>query len=313
MEEEKEADTKNQGLQVLQPLQISYIDLALARRDIHCLSATFVTAFENLRREGGNDGMDRTRIIQSMRVWRRWSVLVGRDVTWGMADKVAKLMHILPIDLEDAASISHGPAQARRKGKVQEELAYLAARAEEVRATEGYLALLQAQHHRTAMLLALVDGDRLIQVGNAAFDRLVEDAREMMGRALVHRTTVLWLLAQLVAPDDRRAFFEGFVQVLFMPGRWEKATCFVKLFNEDGEIRLHIVSFQRVAVGLRHGVQILLERAPNSKYLTAQPHRNQIIDTFRMVSSPTSPASVSSASPSSRLEPRSSSDRKSVV
>jgi len=101
-----------QGPQEPQPLQISLIDLALARGDPRCLSLSYLAAFEKVRREIGNDGVDRTRVIQLMRVWQRWSAVVGGDVSWGVGEQIGMFMRIVPLDLEDAASICwvlHGP------------------------------------------------------------------------------------------------------------------------------------------------------------------------------------------------------------
>jgi len=54
--------------------------------------------------------------------------------------------------------------------KAQEELLALTTLADEVRASDDYRTLAQAQDEATAMYVSLLDGDRIVQVTNAAFD-----------------------------------------------------------------------------------------------------------------------------------------------
>jgi len=176
-----------------------------------------------------------------MRVWQRWSAVVGGDVSWGVSNQLGKFMRVVPLDLEDTASTLLGPARAQRIVKVQEELLALTTLADEVRASDDYRTLAQAQDKATAMYVSLLDGDRIVQVTNAAFDRLLESGGDMGSRVLLHRTTPVLLLGQLVAPDDREAFYEGYMR-FSVPSRREKSTYFLKWFTGDGEIKLCIVS-----------------------------------------------------------------------
>jgi len=96
-----------------------------------------------------------------------------------------------------------------------------------VRASEDYRTLAQAQDEATAMYLSLLDGERIVQVTNAAFDRLLESGGDMGRRVLLHRTMPMLLLGRLMAPDDREAFYEGFMR-FFVPSRREKSTYFLK-------------------------------------------------------------------------------------
>ena len=101
-----------QGPQEPQPLQISLIDLALARSDPRCLSVSYLAAFEKVRREVGNDGVDRTRVIQLLRVWQRWSAVVGGDVSWGVGEQIGMFMQIVPLNLQTPPRfhwVPHGP------------------------------------------------------------------------------------------------------------------------------------------------------------------------------------------------------------
>jgi len=283
-------------------LQTSLIDFAFARSDPRRLTTSYLAGFVKMRQEVGDDGVDRTRVIQLIRAWRRWSAVAGADVSWGLGNQIMKLMRIVPLDLENAASISLGPARARRKAKAQEELVAMTTLADEVRASEEYRALAQAQDEATPMYVGVLDGDVVVQMTNAAFDRLLGGSGEMGSRVLVHRMMPMLLLGQLVAPDDREAFYEGFM-CFFVPSRRKKNASFLKWFAGDGEIRLCIVSFRSVLIGHRHGIQLLVETAPDSRYLTTQPHRNQIIDIFRA----RSPSSSPSTSPSIGLNRPSSS------
>ena len=86
---------------------------------------------------------------------------------------------------------------------------------------------------------------------------------DMGSRVLLHRTTPVLLLGQLVAPDDREAFYEGYM-CFSVPSRREKSTYFLRWFTGDGEIKLCIVSFRPVQIGHRHGLQMLVETAPDS-------------------------------------------------
>lgn len=202
-------------------------------------------------------------------------------MSWGVSDQLGKFMRVVPLDLEDTASILWGPARAGRMNEARNELVALIALADEARASDDYRTLVQAQDETTAMYVGVLDGDRIVQVTNVAFDRLLEGSGEIGSRVLLHRTIPVLLLGQLVAPDDREAFCEGFMR-FFVPSRREKSTYFLKWFAGDGEIKLCIVSFRPVQIGHRHGLQMLVETAPDSnRYLTTQPHRNQVIDTFR--------------------------------
>ena len=249
----------------------------------------------------GDDGVDRARVIQLMRVWQRWSAVVGGDVSWDVSNQLGKYMRAVPLDLKDSASILLGPARAQRMVKAQEELLAMTTLADEVRASDDYRTLAQAQDEATAMYVSLLDGDRIVQVTNAAFDRLLESGGDMGSRVLLHRTTPVLLPGQLVAPDDREAFYEGYMP-FFVPSRQEKSIYFLKWFTGDEEIKLCIVSFRSVQVGHRHGLQMLVEMAPDSRHLTTQPHRNQVINTFR-ASSPSSSASIGLKRPSSSSSP----------
>lgn len=288
-----------------QLLRLSLTELALARHNPQRLSAEYVMCFHKVRREFGSEGIDRRRVIECMRIWQHLSVLVGGDVTWGMADKVGRSMGISAVDMEDAASVALGPTRSRRKGRAQEEVAILARLVDEVRTMPDYKILARTQHESLPTFLGLLAGERLVQVTNAAFDRMVEGAGRIMSSAFVHRTTCILLLAQLVAPDDRSTFFEGFMQALFVPSRCFKSTFLLKWFQGDGEIRLCIVSFRPVKVGHLSGVQILFEAAPQSKRLTSRPHRNQVIDTFRRHDTPSTGPSAASSSSSISLDSKS--------
>lgn len=284
-----------------QLLRLSLTELALARHNPQRLSAEYVMCFYKVRREFGSEGIDRRRVIECMRIWQHLSILVGGDVTWGMADKVGRSMGISAVDVEGAAAVALGPTRSRRKGRAQEELAILVRLVDEVRTMPDYKILARTQDESVPTFLGLLAGKRLVQVTNAAFDRLVEGAGRIMSSAFVHRTTCILLLAQLVAPDDRSTFFEGFMQALFVPSRCFKSTFLLKWFQGDGEIRLCIVSFRPVKVGHLSGVQILFEAAPQSKRLTSRPHRNQVIDTFRRHDTPSPGPSPSAASSSSSI------------
>ena len=172
--EEKEGGTDEQGSRRV--LCISLIDLALARSDPRRLSTSYLAVFAKTRQEVGvgDDGVDRTRDIQLMRVWQRWSAVIGGDVSWGVSDQLGKFMRVVPLDLEDTASILLGPARAKRMVKAQEELLVLTTLVDEVRASDDYRTLAQAQDEATAMYVSLLDGDRIVQVTNAVFDRLLE-------------------------------------------------------------------------------------------------------------------------------------------
>ncbi|EKU23335.1 hypothetical protein NGA_0710100 [Nannochloropsis gaditana CCMP526] len=154
-----------------QLLRLSLTELALARHNPQRLSAEYVMCFYKVRREFGSEGIDRRRVIECMRIWQHLSVLVGGDVTWGMADKVGRSMGISAVDVEDTASVALGPTRSRRKGRAQEEVAILVRLVDEVRTMPDYKILARTQDESVPTFLGLLAGERLVQVTNAAFDR----------------------------------------------------------------------------------------------------------------------------------------------
>lgn len=288
LEEKKEADSR-----LLQSQPISFIDLAFARSDPRDLSVTYMASFMKAWQEVGSGGVDRTRVIQSMRARQRWSVVAGCDVSWGIGAQLRKIMKITPLDLKDVVLLSWGPTWAHQKAKATDELVSSTALAEEVRTSEEYRALVQAYGQGTAMYVEVVDGDMAAQVTNTAFDHLLDGRGKMESRVLIHRMMPMLLLGQLVAPEDRESFYDG-VMCFFVPSREPKSTFFLKLFAGSGDIRLCIVSFRTVQIGHWRGSLLLVELAPDSRSLTTQPKRNQIVDSFRAPRS----CSLSSLSPS---------------
>ena len=73
------------------------LELAFSRNDPRGLAEEYLRAFYVLHEEGV---LDRQLVLGVLRTYKTNSLMVGSDVTWGIAGEIAKALSLAPTDLE---------------------------------------------------------------------------------------------------------------------------------------------------------------------------------------------------------------------
>ena len=113
----------------------------------------------------------RASILRFLREWRRESLLVGADVTLGVAKVLQERAWIAPIELIDRDELLHGPSYEARRARATAEQAAHAGRAREL--LELRVFKRAEMGGAGAYLLSIDEQGRSVDVANAAFLRLV--------------------------------------------------------------------------------------------------------------------------------------------
>ncbi|KAM3571214.1 hypothetical protein VYU27_006731 [Nannochloropsis oceanica] len=76
---------------------LSTVDMVIERTDPTALTELYLRAFRQVQSEGK---IERQKAVCMLRTWHSLSLLVGRDITWGIAHQVAHILAITAFEVE---------------------------------------------------------------------------------------------------------------------------------------------------------------------------------------------------------------------
>ncbi len=226
------------------------------------------------------------------RSWRIRSIALAADISWGMADTIARQWGITPVDLEEPDGLVQDLPPDVQATRNRERLQKLMLAGQAFKASAAFQAMTDAAPGMACYVSGItVQGHRLV-ASNDAFNALFKDATDMFSDSMSHRTNESFLFAGLVAPEDRM----NWARFAIMAGTTPRpqaaeaprppGTLIVKAVDREGQIRLFLARTHRVfnavpTLGYVALIAIILEPCPASRYLTPQPGYRQTMKTFQ--------------------------------
>ena len=145
----------------------------------------------------------RSNVLRFLRKWRRDSLLMGADVTLGVAKVLQERAGIAPIELIDREELLHGPTDAARRARLAAEQAEQAGRARELLEWDAFK---RASLGGAAVFCIAADAEgRHVDVANPEFLRLAGGAGWQMQTC---KMLSCFVAASVCAPGDRGALLQ---------------------------------------------------------------------------------------------------------
>ncbi|GAB5036796.1 zn-c6 fungal-type dna-binding domain protein, partial [Nannochloropsis oceanica] len=248
------------------------LDLVIERIDFKPMVHLYMQAFHELREEGL---VDRRRAIGLLRMWMNLGLLFGgnSDPTLGMFSQVQDSLGISGVELEDPVYLAHEAPLSVRRQRLRETQADSMAgeRAKALRLTPAFQ---HADDGRRAVYLATVDGADSSVATNHAYDTFYRRPGELMQDMWERRCLISFLLASVVAPEDRLSFFRGLLYstLTTCPA---KMTGLVKCFDRQGNMTLFLVEARAIQLSpTAWAAMSIHEPAPSSRHITSPPRHH---------------------------------------
>ena len=220
--------------------------------------------FGILQRMHAEGNISRERLVRAMSRWRRISLLVGGDITWGLASQIGLMMEITPAELEEHGLLALDPTPEQRKQLAEEAVQRMEEKSQALKRMERFRTVDVAAG---ALLMIVYDGREAACACNDLFAGLFGRPSRKYEDKITQKCLHLFLEASVVCPDDREEYMEAYLQLLFAERVPLSQNRIFKAVAHDGEIRLFLIHARYSRLGVEEEIILRLEPAPPSRHI----------------------------------------------